>query len=118
MLFSPVPSQTMFESFGSTTTAPSEYDPPSSKIGVKVLPRFSVFHRLPAELATYQTLGFFGSTSMSEMRPDVRPGPIDLKVKSLNDSAVMRSLCPLMPIAAAPAARTNRLRHTLRLLMS
>ncbi len=75
LLFSPVPSQTTFESFGSTVTAPSEYEAWSSKIAVQVLPRFSVFQRLPEAAAMYQTLGFFGSTATSEMRPVVRLGP-------------------------------------------
>src|SRR5258705_13346939 len=114
LLFSPVPSQTMFESLGSTVTAPREYAPYSSKSGVKVLPRFSVFHRLPAAAATYQTLGFFGSIATSDIRPDVSPGPIDRNATSLNVSAVMRSLCPLTPAtaAAAPTASANTPRHT------
>ena len=40
LLFSPVPSQTTFESFGSTTTQQSVKDAPSSKIGSNVMPRF------------------------------------------------------------------------------
>ena len=36
-------------------------EPPSSKIGVKVIPRLTVFHRPPKALTTYQTFGFFGS---------------------------------------------------------
>src|SRR6266542_2844700 len=67
LLFSPVPSQTTFESLGSTVTAPSEYAPYLSKTGVNVLPRFSVFHRLPVAAATYQTLGFFGSIATTAM---------------------------------------------------
>src|SRR4051812_45285431 len=92
LLFSPVPSQTILESRGSTATAPREYDPARSKIGVKVLPRLSVFHRPPTADATYQTLGFFGSTATSAIRPDVRPGPIERKEKSLNASLLSRSV--------------------------
>src|SRR3954452_2872705 len=77
LLFSPVPSQTTFESFGSTLTAPSEYEPPSSKMAVNVLPRFSVLNSPPDALATYQTFGFRGSTSMSAIRPVVMSGPIE-----------------------------------------
>src|SRR3954470_6977587 len=77
LLFSPVPSQTTLESFGSTLTAPSENEPPSSKIGAKVLPRFSVLNKPPDALATYHTLGFFGSISTSEMRPVVMSGPME-----------------------------------------
>ena len=65
-------------------TAPSEYEPYSSKTGVNVLPRLSVFQRLPAAAATYQTLGFFGSIATSWMRPVVSPGPIERNAKSLN----------------------------------
>src|SRR5687767_6890807 len=74
LVFSPVPSQTTFESFGSTTTQQSVNDPPSSKIGAKVMPRFSVFHSPPNALATYHTLGFLGSISTSATRPVARPG--------------------------------------------
>src|SRR5688572_11357591 len=114
LLFSPVPSQTMFEFLGSTVTTPSEYEPCLSKTGVNVLPRFSVFHRLPADAATYQTLGFFGSIATSEMRPDVSPGPIERNATFLKVSAVMRSLWPLMPemVVAAPRANANNPRHT------
>src|SRR4051812_21806050 len=94
LLFSPVPSQTIFESCGSMVTAPSEYDPYVSNTGVKVLPRFSVFQRPPTAAATYQTLGFLGSTATSDIRPDVRPGPIDLNASSLNVSGVSRVAWP------------------------
>ena len=55
----------MFESFGSMATQQSVNEPPSSKIGVKVMPRFVVFHNPPNALATYQTFGFFGSICTS-----------------------------------------------------
>src|SRR5688572_17179195 len=45
-------------------------------MGVHVFPRFSVFQRLPAAAATYHTLGFLGSTAMSDTRPVVRLGPM------------------------------------------
>src|SRR6188768_2121387 len=86
LLFSPVPSHTTFESFGSTVTAPSEYEAWSSKTAVHVLPRFSVFQRLPEAAAAYQTLGFFGSTATSEMRPVVRLGPRLRKAIGVNAS--------------------------------
>ncbi len=34
-------------------------DPPSSKIGVNVVPRLTVFHSPPKAVTTYQTFGFF-----------------------------------------------------------
>ena len=43
----------MFESFGSTTTQQRLNEPPSSKTGVKVMPRLTVFHSPPNALATY-----------------------------------------------------------------
>ena len=49
--FSPVPSQTTLESLGSTTTQQRLNDPPESKTGVHVIPRFSDFHRPPTEVA-------------------------------------------------------------------
>ena len=58
------------------TTQQSVKEPPLSKIGAKVMPRFSVFQSPPKALATYQMLGFFGSISTSCMRPVVRVGPM------------------------------------------
>src|SRR5580700_11878621 len=68
--FSPVPSQTMSEFFGSTTTTPSEYDPPSSKTGAQLSPRLLVFHNPPDAVAAYHTLRLCGSTATSSMRPE------------------------------------------------
>ncbi len=65
LVFSPVPTQTMFESLGSRTTQQSVNDPCSSKMGVKVMPRLVVYQRPPKALATYQTLRFRGSMVMS-----------------------------------------------------
>jgi hypothetical protein len=65
LVFSPDPTQTTFESFGSTTTQQSVKEPCSSKTGTKVMPRLTVFHNPPNALATYHTLGFFGSISTS-----------------------------------------------------
>src|SRR5438552_11654183 len=50
--FSPVPSQITSEFFGSTTTQQRLNAPPESKIGVNMLPRFSLFHSPPAAAAT------------------------------------------------------------------
>src|SRR5690349_18074901 len=68
--FSPVPSQTTSGFFGSRVTQPSEYDPPSSKIGWKLRPRLVVFQSPPDDVATYHTLRLRGSTATSEMRPE------------------------------------------------
>src|SRR4051812_42267419 len=106
LLFSPVPSHTTFESFGSTFTAPRENDPPSSKIGVKVLPRFSVLMRPPDALATYHTLGFFGSMSTSATRPVVMSGPMWRRENPLRASAeIADGPCALTIAHRAAAAR-------------
>src|SRR6185436_11771780 len=86
--FSPVPSQTMLEFFGSTTTQHRLNAPPSSKIGVNVMPRFVVFHSPPKAAATYHVLGLLGSISMSATRPVTRPGPIDRTCMTFIASAV------------------------------
>src|SRR5207302_928273 len=55
--------------FGSTVMHPSEYGP-SSKIGWKVTPRFTVFHRPPLAVATYHTFRLRPSTATSAIRPE------------------------------------------------
>jgi hypothetical protein len=50
--FSPVPSQTIFEFRGSTFTQQRLKEPPLSKMGVKVTPRFMLFQSPPAAVAT------------------------------------------------------------------
>src|SRR5688500_5132288 len=65
----------MFELFGSTTTQQRLNAGPSSRMGVNVTPRLTVFHNPPNAAATYHTFGSFGSISMSAMRPVTRPGP-------------------------------------------
>ncbi len=117
LVFSPVPSHTTLESFGSTTTQQSVNEPPSSKMGANVTPRFSVFQRPPNALATYQTFGFFGSISMSCTRPVDRPGPMLLISMPLSASAVRPP--PLWPetaavTAAASAAATSHIRLVIR----
>ncbi len=76
LLFSPVPSQRTFESFGSMATQQSVKTPLSSKIGENVMPRLVVFHRPPNADTTYQVFGFLGSISTSTMRPVVSDGPM------------------------------------------
>src|SRR5688500_20052198 len=65
----------MFELFGSTTTQQRLNAGPSSRMGMNVTPRLTVFHNPPNAAATYHTFGSFGSISMSAMRPVTRPGP-------------------------------------------
>src|SRR6185503_15336074 len=89
--FSPVPSQTTLEFFGSTFTQQRLNDPPRSNTGVKSRPRFSDFHKPPAAVATQYTFGFFGSTSMSATRPVVSDGPMLRRAKPSKTSAVSRS---------------------------
>ena len=48
-LFSPVPTHTTKGLLGSRVTQPIEYDPWSSKIGVKVVPELTVFHTPPED---------------------------------------------------------------------
>src|SRR5437764_919881 len=64
LLFSPVPSQRTLEFLGSMTMQQLLKAPPSSKIGVKVTPRLTVFQTPPKAAATYQVLVLFGSILM------------------------------------------------------
>ena len=64
------------------------------------MPRFSVFQRPPKALATYQTLGFFGSISTSWMRPVVSVGPMLRNSMPLRASAVT-------PVASGPCPVTT-----------
>src|SRR6476619_2071437 len=114
LAFSPVPSQTTMESFGSTATQHSVKDPPLSKTGVKVVPRLVVFHRPPNAVATYHVLGDLGSIAMSCTRPVEIAGPMLRNSRPLSTSAVSRSdgACPprIATVAAthnAAAAATN-----------
>ncbi len=101
-----MPSQTTFESFGSITTQHSVNEAWSSKIGVKVMPRFTVFHNPPNALATYQTLGFFGSIAMSATRPVDSVGPIPRSSMFFSVSAV--NAAPPWPWTPATKAVTAR----------
>src|SRR5829696_2207428 len=74
------------------TTQHSVNDPPLSKIGVNVEPRFVVFHRPPNAAATYQVLGFFGSIATSCTRPVWMTGPM------------LRKARPSSALAARPSA--------------
>src|SRR5262245_48476542 len=80
-------------------------------MGVQVLPRFSVFHRLPALAATYQTLRFLGSTSMSDNRPVVSVGPMLRKASPLNASELSRSLPPWPDVGTTAATNTSTPSH-------
>src|SRR5687767_12943980 len=77
----------MLELVGSTTTQQS-VNGPSSKIGVKDTPRLTVFQRPPNAVATYQTLEFLGSISMSATRPVTSPGPIERRAMPSSASAL------------------------------
>jgi hypothetical protein len=119
LAFSPVPSQTTVELFGSTTTQQSVNDPPWSNTGVNVVPRLIVFQSPPNAVATYQVLGFFGSMAMSCTRPVEMAGPMLRSSRPLRASAVsppegtgacsfdsLRSLrTGRAPMAAAAATR-------------
>ncbi len=92
LAFSPVPSQTTFEFFGSTTTQQRVNDPPLSNAGVKVVPRLVVFQSPPNAVATYQVLGDFGSIAMSCTRPVEIAGPMLRNSRPFSTSAVNRSV--------------------------
>src|SRR5262245_43708216 len=62
--------------FGSSVTQPSEYDPPSSKTGFQLMPRFCVFQSPLEAVETYHTFRLRGSTTMSDTRPGVDAGPM------------------------------------------
>ena len=111
-----MPSHTTLESFGSTTTQQRVNEPPWSKIGEKVMPRFSVFQRPPKALATYQTLGFFGSISISWTRPVDMPVVMPLSSIPLSASAV-RLPPPWPETATFTAAATATATSNIRLVM-
>src|SRR6185503_19889122 len=84
---------------------------PSSKMALKLLPRFSVLNNPPEAVATYQTLGFYGSISISEIRPVVMYGPMLRRGRPLVVSAVMLPDCaPTVAHAAATARLTINVR--------
>src|SRR4029078_12572834 len=91
LAFSPVPSQTTLEFFGSTTTQQSVKEPPLSKTGVKVVPRLLVFHRPPKAVATYQPSEFFEAMARSCTRPVAVAGPMLRNSRPFRTSAVRRS---------------------------
>jgi hypothetical protein len=109
-LFSPVPSHSTFEFFGSMTMQQLLKEPPSSKIGVNVAPRLTVFQTPPNAAATYQVFGFFGSIAMSCTRPVWITGPMLRKVRPLRTSAVSRSVdaagADVCPVVSDPRVAT------------
>src|SRR6185436_11815878 len=75
-LFSPLPTQTVSESFGSMVTQPMENEAWSSKTGVNVVPALVVFQTPPAATATYHVRVSRGSTATSTTRPETMAGPM------------------------------------------
>ena len=73
---------------GSRVTHPIEYEACSSKIGVHVVPAFSVFQTPPEPTARYQVLVSSGWTAMSAMRPPMRAGPMPRSFSPARSSAV------------------------------
>src|SRR5690349_15083951 len=57
--------------------APIEKEPSPSKTGVNDSPALTDFQTPPAAVATYQILLLVGWTATSEIRPDVRAGPME-----------------------------------------
>src|SRR4029079_8796876 len=55
---------------------PMENEPWPSKTEDQVVPALVVFHTPPEAAATYQVLGFVGSTATSTMRPPTTAGPM------------------------------------------
>src|SRR3982751_7072615 len=121
LAFSPVPSHTTFESFGSTTTQHNVNDPPSSNTGVKVVPRLVVFHRPPNAVATYHVLGDLGSKAMSCTRPVEIVGPILRNSRPLRTSAVSRSpddaACRARVVAVAATENAASAATSMRIFM-
>ncbi len=62
-----------------------EYEPWASKTGVKVVPAFAVFQTPPEAEATKNSWRLPGRTAKSEMRPEVRAGPMDRSLKAPRD---------------------------------
>src|ERR1051325_10425019 len=110
--FSPVPSQTTSGFLASSVTHPSEYDPPSSKMGCQFNPRLVVFHSPPDAVATYQTLRFRGSTATSAIRPEENV-PVMLRTwRSRTRSAVNfgeEGCCPDKNRARGASKRARRI---------
>src|SRR5450759_356281 len=71
------------------------------------MPRFTDFHKPPNAVATYQTLGFFGSIAMSATRPVARAGPMLRSSRLFKTSAVNAPPppCPWPPATRAVTAR-------------
>src|SRR5579872_387125 len=54
-------------------------------MGVKLTPWFTVFHRPPEAVATYQTLRLRGSTAISAIRPELK---VPARLRSENSRTV------------------------------
>src|SRR5260221_10576441 len=102
LAFSPVASQTTSDLFGSTATQQRVNDPPLSKIGANVVPRFVVFHSPPKAVATYHVLGDFGSIAMSCTLPVEIAGPMLRNSRPFRTSAVSLSDCVCPGALPAP----------------
>src|SRR5262245_45545686 len=108
-----------FESLGSIATQHSVNDPPSSKIGVNVMPRFVVFHNPPNALATYHTFGFLGSICTSWIRPVASVGPMLRNSRPLR-AAASRAVpfvpCPAPTIVVMTDNEVSRKRKQTRFI--
>jgi hypothetical protein len=67
---------------------PVEYEDSSSKIGVHVVPAFTVFHTPDDPVATYHTLSFVGWNFISAILPDKKAGPTFLNLKASKETAL------------------------------
>jgi len=65
---------------------PVEYVDSLSKIGLYVVPEFSVFHTPLDPVATYHTLLFFGWIAISAILPDKNAGPTFLNFRADKDN--------------------------------
>ena len=89
------------------TTQHSVNETWSSKTGVNVMPRLTVFQSPPNALATYHTLGFFGSIAMSATRPEDNVGPMPRSSMPFSASAVdVLAPWPCTPTTKPVTART------------
>jgi hypothetical protein len=81
-----------------------------SKIGVQVVPAFTVFQTPPEAAATYQVSGLRESTAISPTRPEVSAGPRLRKGSEARGDSLEAATSSLALAAAGridPAARSR-----------
>src|SRR5438105_13731345 len=109
---SPVPTHTISESLGATATAPIDCTGCLSKTESKVTPLSPVLNKPPVESPTKNTAGLRGSIAMSETRPPIAAGPIDLALKFLNKISFNRGAADSAGDAPATAGAAGEAANT------